>query len=96
MDNNDEYYAFPGVIDAIEFKRKRKPMGAATKKKISQALEKGRSRIKNRKRKKDNKEFDTKAYLKKLGAAAVIGTIAGGTLGYFHEPKKPYLGPGVK
>ena len=42
-------YAFPGTVEMmIEFKRKRKPMGAATKKKISRALKTGRRRFKNR------------------------------------------------
>ena len=44
----DDYYLYP-FAGNIEFKRKRKPMSAAVKKKISQALKTGRKRRKDKK-----------------------------------------------
>ena len=70
--NNNKYYAFPGVVGAIEFKRKRKPMAAAVRKKISQSL-KGKKRR--------GQSSGALGLAARTARSSVIGAGAGATLG---------------
>ena len=69
-------YVFPGTVETmIEFKRKRKPMAAATKKKIAQALERANRR---RKRKKVDVSRSTwKGATRGAALGGALGTVGG-------------------